>query len=139
MDEKSFKIYNLKDINLNFCENIENWRNKVWFEEAIENIPQTEIDYLEKYLKVNELFVNKTQRELAEMLALTRLSNPMCHNPKCHSKQNTSSFMLCSECHLVWYCDGICKKRDLENHSEWCCIKDAPLDNEQFLPVIVKK
>lgn len=111
-----------------------------------ENIPQTEVEYMKKYVEslkdkgfnqINDNLFKMTETGLRAFIVKLRYGNPICNF--CHKKENNMTLLRCSKCKLVFYCDEVCQKMDWNEHKLYCCKNDYIVKpNDLYSPVIME-
>ena len=120
---------------------LDEWRPKVnekWFVDAMNNIPDSEIDYFQTKIIESGLYANGNQHMMPDntnmrfMRTISRIGGTVCHNclkteiqvkrekheqniknGMCNIPISTESiFEMCTKCNLVYYCSRDCQAND---------------------------
>jgi hypothetical protein len=107
-------------------------KSKPWYNDALFNIPKCQVDYLLNEVK-NKTGSNISEKESRESIMEHFYANRICNYCKNVPKEDIYSLSACGKCHLVYYCNSICQRKDWSerNHSRWCCNKG--LNSKSYL------
>lgn len=120
-----------------FDTQVQFWYRQSFFQEAMQNIPLSEITYTQELYRNSgvEAIMRDADKivKIREQRAIHRLSDYTCH----YCMLKDVPLKRCAQCHLVYYCSPTCQKKDWkEKHKHWCCNPLAELDHPEFLPKI---
>lgn len=96
--------------------------NNEYFQSAIKNIPDADVDYVRKFTKDD----SSSREFIAQMLAANIWKDKICDF--CGNKSNVSGLKRCLNCSLAFYCGKKCQTSHWKIHKLRCCKKDGPLN-----------
>jgi len=109
--------------------------SKNYFKEAVANVSIIEINTVTRLLesaiplKSSDYLIDK----IPQYIVISLWKIPFCMN--C-GKSIESNIKKCSGCHLVFYCNKNCQKKNWEDHKTRCKNRDKMINNGQRLLAI---
>ncbi len=105
----------------------------VLYLEAVENIPQTDVDLMKSLPNAD----TPSDHAIKMLLAYNLWNNFICDG--CHAKSAETQLYLCPQCKLAQYCSPACRSKCHEKHIKRCCNPAGPLDDGPHQIVILRE
>ena len=85
-----------------------------------ERVPYAELQHM------RDAGATGSDDKLYSIIEFSRSVVMCCHT--CLNRPTTGKLYYCVKCHLTWYCNEECRKKDEKQHAKWCCQKNGPAD-----------